>query len=140
MGNKTDTQKKPYSKDLVIFTFFLFFSFVLWYLNYLGKYNELEQKAPVKFVNLPAEKAVVPEFDYLNVMLKGTGYSIMKFKYSGKKDSVLVDLSKTAYSRIRNTTNYYIITSTLLKTYESQMKAKCEVLSFKPDTLYFEIK
>ena len=140
MGYKTDTQKKPYSKDIVIFAFFLFFSFGFWYLNYLGKYIESEQIAPVKFINLPVEKAVEPEFDYLNVTLKGTGYSIMKFKYSGKKDSVLVDLSKTAYSRVRNTTDYYILTTTLLKPYEFQMKAKCEVLSFKPDTLYFEIK
>ena len=141
MGNKTDTQKKIYNKDIVIFGFFLFFSFGLWYLNYLGKDVESELKAPLKFVNAPIEKSIDPEFEYLNVKLKGTGYSILKFKYSGKRDSVAVDLSKIAYRRTRNVpSDYYILTSELVKPYENQIKSVCEVLAMKPDTIYFEIK
>ena len=141
MENKTDTQKKVYSKDIIIFSFFLLFSFVLWCLNYLGKDIESELKAPVKFVNSPIEKTIASTPEYLDVSLKGIGYSIFKLKYSGKKDSVSVDFSKVAYGRVRNTvSDYYILTSTLAKPYESQMKAKCEVLSMKPDTLYFKFK
>ena len=141
MENKTDTKKKTYSKEIVIFAFFLFFSFSLWYLNYLGKDIESELKIPVKFVNLPIEKVIEPEHKYINVSLKGTGYSILQLKFYDRKDSVSIDLSNVAYSRVRNlASDYYILTSTLVKTYESQMKAKCEILSIKPDTLYFKFK
>ena len=140
MENKTDTKKKTYSKDIVIFAFFLFFSFSLWYINYLGKDIESELKIPVKYVNFPAEKVIEPEHKYINVSLKGTGYSILQLKYNGK-DSVLVDFSNVIYKKNNNLfSDSYILTSTIVKSYESQMKAKCEIISMKPDTLYFVIK
>ena len=138
MANKTDTRKTN-SRDIVIFAVFLFFSFVLWYLNYLGKDIESDLRTPLKFINPPINKTIAPQSAYLNVTLKGTGYSILKLKYN-VKDTVSVDLSKTPYRRAGNTADYYVLTSALAKPYENQTKAGCEITAMKPDTIYFEIK
>ena len=73
-------------KDVVVFAFFLFLSFVFWYLNSLGKEMEAGIKYQVKYINLPKERVInegqSPE---LNLYLKGPGYSILKLKLSGKK-------------------------------------------------------
>ncbi len=130
------------NRDVVVFTFFLFISFVLWYLNFLGKENETGLKYPVKYVNLPEERIIVEERPVsLNFFLKGTGYSILKLKLSGIKTPVLIDISKVSYKRVpgSKTLNYYIVTSGLTKSLSVQLRSRCEITSIKPDTLFFTL-
>ncbi|MDR2888209.1 MAG: hypothetical protein LBV26_09500 [Bacteroidales bacterium] len=140
MENKTDTRKKARSRDVAAFVFFLFFSFGMWYIDYLGKELESELKTPLVFVNSPTGKIVAPEYEYLNVLLKGTGYTILKHKYRIKDDSVSIDLSEIAYRKLRASSGYYLLTSALVKPYELQLKSGCRVVAMNPDTLYFVFK
>jgi hypothetical protein len=129
-------------KDIFVYAFFLLLSFVLWYLNSLGKEMEAGIKYQVKFTNLPRERAINKEQpSELNLFLKGPGYSILKLKISGNKAPLIIDISKVNYRRSpgEKSLDYYIITSGLSKSLNVQLRSGCEITSIKPDTLFFTL-
>jgi hypothetical protein len=130
------------SRDIAVFAFFLFLSFIFWYLNSLGKENEDEIKYQVKYTNIPKERVITAEQPTdLNLFLKGPGYSILKLKISGKKAPLIIDISKVIYKRAAGdrASNYYIVTSGLSKSLNVQIGSGCEITSIKPDTLFFAL-
>jgi hypothetical protein len=130
------------NKDVLIFAFFLFLSFVFWYLNSLGKDIETGIKYPVKYTNLPKERVVLDESQVrVTLFLKGTGSSILKLKLSGMKAPVEIDISKVNYRRLPGSRNpdYFIVTSGLTKSLALQLRTRCEITSIKPDTLFFSL-
>ena len=130
-------------KDGVVFIFFLFLSFIFWYLNSLGKEIESGVRYPVKYTNLPKESLIIEEPPCrLNLFLKGPGYSIMKLKVSGKRTPLEIDISKVSYKRVpgSKTLNYFIVTSGLAKSLSVQLRSVCEIISIKPDTLFFTLE
>lgn len=130
------------NRDVAVFAFFLFLSFIFWYLNSLGKEIEAGIKFPLKYTNIPKEKVIAADQNIkLNLFLKGTGYSIMKLKLSAKKTPVVIDISKVNYKRVPGSKDldYYIITSGLSKSLSVQLRSGCEITSIKPDTLFFTL-
>jgi hypothetical protein len=141
--NLTDKRVSKFNrKDVAVFTFFLFISFIFWYLNSLN--NEIESgiRFPVKYINVPKEKLVIDESTVrLNIFLKGTGYSIIKLKLSASRTPINIDLSKVSYKRVPGSSllNYYIITSGLTKSLSVQLRSECDITSIQPDTLFFRL-
>jgi hypothetical protein len=135
----TKSKVRLVKRDIVVFTFFLFLSFGLWYINSLGKEIEADIKYPVKYVNLPRERVISEVPERLNLYLKGPGYSVLKLRISGKKAPLQIDLSKISYRRVPESKNadYFITTSGLTKSFTVQIRAGCEVTGIKPDTLFF---
>ena len=127
------------NRDIVVFTFFLFLSFGLWYINSLGKEIEADIKYPVKYINPPKERVIADVPEKINLFLKGPGYSVLKLRISGNKAPLQVDLSKISYRRLQESKNadYFVVTSGLLKSFTVQLRAGCEVTAIKPDTLFF---
>jgi len=128
------------NKDIAVFVFFLFLSFLFWYFNSLGKEIESDIRYHVKFINLPKQKGITEESSVkLDLFLKGPGYSVLKLKVSGNKTPIFIDISKISYKRVpgSKTPDYFIITSALLKSFSVQLRSECEVTSIKPDTLFF---
>jgi hypothetical protein len=130
------------NRDVVVFAFFLFLSFVFWYLNSLGKDTEADIKYALEYINIPPERAIsaVPP-GKLTLYLKGPGYAIMKLKLSGNSSPFKIDMSKVNYKRIPGTgsNNYFIVTSALIKSLNVQLRSECEILSIRPDTLFFTL-
>lgn len=133
---------KAINRDIAVFAFFLFLSFVFWYLNSLGKENEAGIRYLVKFTNIPKERIIISEQpEDLNLFLKGPGYSILKLEISGKKPPLIIDISKVSYKRYPGDKelNYYIVTSGLIRSFNVQIRSGCEITSIKPDTLFFTL-
>lgn len=134
--------KLPLNRDLFVFTFFLLLSFVFWYLNSLDKEVETGIRYGVKYTNIPRGRVVsekVPE--RLNLYLKGTGSSVLRQKLA-RKAPLTVDISKVSYKRIPGSKelDYYIVTAGLSKSFSVQLRSEFEILSVKPDTLYFTLQ
>lgn len=138
--NLTKKDVSVKNKDVLVFAFFLFLTFVYWYINSLGKEIEAEIRLPVKYVNLPKERVIFEEFPVrLNLFIKGPGYSIMKLKISGNNSPVLIDISKINYKRVSGSvaSDYFVVTSGLTKSLSVQLRSGCEITAIKPDTLFF---
>lgn len=131
------------NKNIIVFAFFLFFSFIFWYLNSLGKEIKADIRYPVKYINIPSKKSLTPEMpSRLNILMKGPGYSILKLKISGNSSPLAIDFSKVSYRHAQSnkSADYYILTSALLQNFNSQLKSACTITSVKPDTLFFSFR
>jgi hypothetical protein len=131
------------NKNFIVFAFFLFFSFIFWYLNSLGKELEADIRYPVKYTSVPAKKSLEPRTpSNLILTLKGPGYSILKLKISGSLSPLVIDLSKIGYrhAQINKSEDYYIVTPALLQNFNLQMRSTCKITSIKPDTLFFSFR
>jgi hypothetical protein len=131
------------NKDVVVFIFFLFLSFIFWYLNSLEKEIESVISFPVEYINLPNERLIIEDTpDKLNLYLKGPGYSILKQKVSGKRTLLTIDISKVNYRKVTGSKamNYFLVTSELEKSFSVQLRSGCEILLIKPDTLFFNLE
>jgi len=131
------------NRDVVVFAFFLFLSFLFWYLNALRKEIETDISYAVKYTNIPKGRVLTEKQAIrLNLFLKGTGYQIIKSNFSDKKSPVIIDVSKANYRRVpgSKSLDYYILTSGLVKSLSSQLKSGCQVTSIKPDTLFITLE
>jgi len=130
------------NRDVMVFTFFLFISFGFWYINSLGKETEADIRYPARFINIPGDRIIADESPVrLNLYMKGPGYSVLKLKVSGDSHPVLLDLSKISYKRVpeSKSADYFIVTSGLVKSLTVQVRSGCEIISIKPDTLFFHL-
>jgi hypothetical protein len=140
---RTDySRKKVWSinKNIVTFSFFLFLSFIFWYLNALGKVVQAEITYPVNLTNLPNDRSAVTEKPLkLNVYLRGQGYSLFKLKVLRRKNPINIDISSINCVKVPGSrkADYYILTSGLNRTLSLQLRSECEITSIKPDTLFF---
>ncbi len=127
------------NRNVVTFTFFLILSFVLWYINSLGKETEADVQMEVRFVNLPKGMKISDNApSQIELTLKGPGYSILKHKYPLTQTPLEVDLSSIIYKRVpaSRSLDYYITTSNLIKPFSVQLRSDCSVVSIKADTLF----
>ncbi len=141
---KNVKKKKGFiNRDVGVFLFFLIFSFFLWYLNSLQKEAEADIRRAVKYINVPKGRLLSDDSpSRVNISLKGPGYSILKLKYPGKKLPLTIDLAKITYKKLPESkaSDYYILTSGLIKTFTVQLRAGCDVTSVKPDTLFISFE
>jgi hypothetical protein len=130
------------NRDVIVFAFFLLLSFLFWFINSLGKEIESDIRYKVEYVNPPEKRVIVSDsHPDINLFVKGKGYAVLKLKFSGKKPPVEIDISKVSYKRVsaRNSFDYYIVTSGLIKNLKVHLRSGCEVTAIKPDTLFFTL-
>ncbi len=130
------------NRDVVVFVFFLFLSFIFWYLNSLSKEATADIRYPVRYVNLPKDRVLIEDLPQrLNLFLRGPGYSILKLRVSGNRRPVVLDISTVNYKRVPGSRmlSYYLVTSGLIPKLTSQLRADCEITAIKPDTLFFSL-
>lgn len=131
------------NRNLLVFAFFLFLSFIFWYLNSLGKDLETDINYPVKYTNIPKNKVLSEDIpSRVNLSLNGPGYSILRLKISGKYNPVIIDFSDVLYKQLRgrDSYEYYIVTSGLIPLFNAQLKSECKITSVMPDTLFFSLR
>jgi hypothetical protein len=134
--------KRIFRKDLAVFSFFLFLSFIFWYLNSLGKEIEAEINYPIQYINPPKGKLIADEEPAkLTLTLKGGGYTILKLKFMSNRTPLIVDISEVSYKRVPGGggIKYYIVTSSISRNLPSRYKSGCDITSVKPDTLIFTL-
>jgi len=140
LSNNQEKGVKNRKTEYIVFSFFLLLSFIFWYLNNLGKETETEIRYPVRFVNFPKERVLTGDLPAkLNLFLKGPGYSILKLKLSGNRAPVILDFSEINYRRVPGSRNlkYYVSTSTLIPNLKNELRSECQIISIRPDTLFF---
>ena len=136
LGNKLTNRK------LAVFSIFLLLSFLFWYLDALGKEIEADIKYPVIYKNIPEliDSGDMPQ--RVTLFLNGTGFSILRLKFTGKSNPVIVDFSRVTYKKFngRDEEKYFLVTSGMENSFSTQLKPGCKISSVSPDTLFFLAK
>ncbi len=131
--------KKRNKGNLFQFAIFLFLSFIFWYLSELGENFTVDVRYPIAFENTPDafDSEHMPQ--RVNLDLEGRGFSMMKFKMSGKANPYVINFNQIHYSKssVGQKGDYFILTSRLVTPMTEQLKPPCKIVSVKPDTLFF---
>lgn len=141
--NKTlfDRKKLIPDKRIVVFLFFVFISSLFWFLNQLEATYETNISYPVRFENFPKNKVIVGEMpENFTVRVKARGFKILEYKISNTFLPYVIDVSKLTlrFHSSEKTSKFFTLTRMLEDNIDSQMGADFQVLSIKPDTLFFE--
>jgi hypothetical protein len=143
-GTRSDKQLRKGANSLrervFVFAFFLFLSFIFWYLNSLGKELQAEIRYPVRFINPPRDRVIGENLpSKINLYLTGPGYSMLKLKMSGNRAPVIIDFAQVSYKSLHlgDSTVHFIETSGLIQDMNTQLKSPCRISAIKPDTLFF---
>lgn len=123
-----------WSKQFLVFLFFLCLSSVFWLFQNLSETYESEFEIPVRLVNVP-EKVVVttPPQPFIRVTLKDHGSLLLQYRYITRFSPVNIDFSqydgRSGYVRV--------LTREFLKQISQQLSASTRITSFRPDTLEY---
>jgi hypothetical protein len=141
--NQPTKEGRIVKKDVVVFAFFLFLSFIFWYLNSLGKEIEADIKYPVTYINAPDESEVIADQTVrLDLSLRGPGFLVMKLKLFGGRSPIEIDISRISYRKVSGSTSqdYFILIPHIYQEVAAQLRSECQITSLRPDTLFFSLK
>ncbi len=128
------------SKKWGVFSIFVFFSLILWFLNALNQEYTTNISIPVDYYNMPKGKANTSNLPTnLLIAVKAYGYNILKYELKKNFAPFKVDLSSSSFSRLyaNDTSWYYTLTKEYIEQIDNQFQGDMKVEFLKPDTLYF---
>lgn len=131
---------RKFKKRLPVFLFFLAISTVLWFFNALNKNYSSELNFPVTFTDMPSDKVNVSELPKkLKIKINADGFTILSHKFSSNfmPLKIKVNLLKMKQLSPKDSSKYYVLTSTINQILESQFNKNFKVEKIKPDSLYF---
>lgn len=104
----------------------------LWFLYALSKPMEYASKLYIQWIDIPDDlKENIAETDTVAVQMKGNGWNLVLNDLDKQQHQVKVSLTKL------NSKNYLVLNS-IIGDLNQQLNPKAQIVSFKPDTLYFE--
>ncbi len=134
--------KKGYKRRQVyIFAICFLISASIWLLIKLSNVYDAEIQYPIEYINIPEKKVIVNNVDSnMIIHLKTTGFKLLEYRYLNKPKPVKIDL--TRLNKLNNTDkgNYFLLTSLLQYGIQQQLGVKNQLISIKPDTLFFNFE
>jgi hypothetical protein len=123
------------SKDLFVFTLFLFLSAALWVLHALKEKYETMIVIPVNYTNLPNQYITKSELpSSLRITIVGQGTNLIAYRWASKLDPIDIDLSKVTIGK--NT----IHSQDLIQNLKKQIKSETQITKVSPDVFSFDIE
>jgi hypothetical protein len=128
-------KKLKNSKETKMLLIFLGLSFLFWMLIKLSKEYTDTVQLKIEYRNLPEGKMLVGNTsNMLDVTVQTYGFELIKYHLVKKK--VAIDLSSLKKNK---KAQYYKLSKDLLPEVEKQIASEINVVSIKPDSLYFTI-
>ncbi len=140
--DKTPVKKRRWvpDRDTMIFFFFLILSFFFWFLNNLSKDVHTVVSYPVRYVNPPTDRVQKGELPgRLNLVVRGSGYSLLQLRMSGGRSPAIVDMTRTRHlmKPVGESDVSYLLTDDLSDIFSRQLRADFDIVTIEPDTLFF---
>lgn len=127
--------------DFFIFLIFLFVSTTFWFLNALRNNYVANFSFPVQFVNVPDNEIVVgTDKQFIQLKVKGTGFSILRQYLSNSFSSPTYDVSKLRRVKLNGANNAFLISREQRKHFSGQLFMGMELVEISPDTVFVEIQ
>ncbi len=133
----------PRNKEKIItFLVCLGLSFFLWFLNALEKHYTDRIIVPVHYVNLPINKKSSGRLPQkLDMTVNATGYTILQHKLRLLVSPLLLDVDELTNHNLdsKYISKYPIATNNHKEEIARQISSDMEIISIRPDTIYFNM-
>lgn len=124
--------------NLSVFIICLFLATLFWFLNAFTKNYDTLLNVPLKYVNLPKNKAVLNELPKnLSIEVSTYGFYLLTHKISEKQDTIEIS-GELIQERTGTFPKHYIQTRSLLDKFTEQLGTGVRVKNILTDTIYFD--
>jgi len=122
------------NRKIKVFLVFLVLTTIMWFLIALSKMHTSTAVFKIIYTNLPKDKFFQ---NYLSlkflVILKGTGFSLLKFKI--RKQKVTLSLGNV----VKKGTAYYLLPNNQISELNAQIKGETEVVKVLSDSIFIDL-
>lgn len=124
------------SREFLIFLFFLFISFVFWYLMTMTGEYEMKYSPKVRLKNLPKEMIVIePLPERIDVTLRDKGDKLVEYRARGRFKELVVDFAQ--YPNVMGRTAIH--GKELEKLVAANLSSSTHIVSLSLDTLQYYV-
>lgn len=129
--------KEKYQLRILFFLFFVFVSFILWFIRALNERYESEISYPVRYTQLPENKILAEKLpDNLLLKVEAPGLKILmrqlKFNINALRFNV------ESFSRSDTGKNSFYILTNQVKEYVEEDLEDIRILNISPDSIHFQ--
>jgi hypothetical protein len=136
-SHKKDTKRRK----VYIFTVCFIISTAIWFMIKLSNVYDEEILFPVEYINIPENKVIVNNVDsFLVIHIKTTGFKLLEYKYLKNPGPLKIDLTRLYKRNSADNNDYFLLTSLMQYQIQQQVGTKNQLVSVKPDTLYFSFE
>lgn len=129
-------KKVKRNKRILIFTFFLALSTIIWFFSKLEKDYFATISVPVRFYNLPDNKIQInPLPKELNVNVFGRGFTLLRYKILSL-NPVFIDLNKITSSKNENDRELiYFNSESIIPMIDREIATEVKILNIEPGNI-----
>ena len=125
------------NKKIVAFLICILIASFLWIINALNRTYTKTIAVPVKFINLPKNKALSSELPkYIQAEIKASGAKLLFVDFKKNEKEIIIDLNSHFSKQIKSN-NIAINTSLSIGNLSKLFNTEIELIKVKPDSIYF---
>lgn len=128
-----------FRRRMLVFSFFLAISIIIWLLNALSKNYTTEIRYPITFSRLPENKILVSDVpEYLELKVNAHGYALLSYKLTNRPIPINFPVSSFAMNSLSgDSSRSYLLTRYAREQVARQLPGELQLLEIAPDSLIF---
>jgi hypothetical protein len=132
-------KQMEWKKKMMLFSFFLVVSVIIWLLNSLSKNYTTEIRYPIAYSKFPPNKMLVSDVpESLGLRVTAHGYALMSYKLTNRPIPLSFPVTSFAMNSLPgDTSSFYILTRYAREQVARQLPAELQLEEISPDTLIF---
>src|SRR6056297_1985702 len=134
------TKHLEWKRKMMVFSFFLAISVIIWLLNALSKNYTTEINYPISYSNFPENKILVSDVpDHLELKVNAHGYAILSYKLTNRPIPLSFPLNSFTMNTLSgDTSRLYMLTRYARERVARQLPSELQLLEISPDSLIFQ--
>lgn len=132
-------KQMEWKRKMMLFSFFLVVSIIIWLLNALSKNYTTEIKYPIAYSKFPPNKVLVSDVpESLVLRVSAHGYALMSYKLTNRPIPLNFPVTSFAMNSLPgDSSSFYILTRYAREQVSRQLPAELQLEEISPDTLIF---
>lgn len=129
-----------WKRKILLFSFFLAVSVLIWTLNALSKNYTTEIKYPITFTNFPEQKVQINELpEDLDLKVNAHGYALLRYKLVNRPLPINFRVSSFTMNRFSgDSSKFFLLTRYAREQIARQLPSELELIELSPDSLIFQ--
>lgn len=139
LSNLADSKLGQWRRKILVFSFFLLISVIIWLLNALSKNYTTDIRYPITYTDFPEEQVLIGKPpDNLTLRVTAHGYALLRYKTFNRPVPINFQVSSFTMSRIMSdTSTLFILTRYARDRIARQLPGELQLVDINPDSLYF---
>lgn len=139
LSDLRNAKNLEWKRKMLVFSFFLAISVIIWLLNALSKNYTTEIDYPITYSKFPENKVLVSDVpDHLRLKVNAHGYALMSYKLSKRPIPLSFQLTSFTMNTLNgDTSRMYLLTRYERERVARQLPSELQLLEISPDSLIF---